>query len=370
MFDMSVVAGFLAGGVVGVIVERLIGKPLDHLILNRLRNAWTLTRQKKLEKDFSLKDNSVIIGRTALHVREFVHNGFGPNSIATSIQDEIGDIKSHLSNMLPPLEEIERATAVNRKILNDDPRMWNGTSLALVRADVGRDSATEASNLTLTFHENEYARHIAISQHWENLPIQQRRGLDGNQLRVVDPIVSTSFGLNCTLETADGRLLLTKRSVLTYGSHDRWHISFNEGLSKLDRLPGSRIDLYHAFARGLREEIGLEESQIENFRERLKVHTLILDVDRYQWGLLAHLDLRDTEITSTAIQVGRNLGAAHDDWESSQIRFIKFTDSVEEVLTEISRANEWSAHGLLNLALSAIIRHPNRAHEIRQALLR
>lgn len=367
---MSVIAGFLAGGVVGVIVERLIGKPLDHLILNRLRNAWTSTKQKRFDKDFSLKDNIIIIGSTALHVREFVHNGFEPNSIATRIQDEIGDIKSHLSNMLPSLEEIEKATAVNRKELDDNPRMWNGTSLALVRADVGRDSATEASNLTLTFHENEYARHIAISQLWENLPTEQRRRLDGNQLRVVDPIVSTSFGLNCTLETADGKLLLTKRSVLTYGSHDRWHISFNEGLSKLDRLPGSRIDLYHAFARGLQEEIGLEESQIENFRDRLKVHTLILDVDRYQWGLLAHLDLRDTEITSTAIQVGRNLGAAHDDWESSQIRFIRFTDSIEEVLTELTNADEWSAHGLLNLALSTIVRHPNRALEIRQALLR
>lgn len=366
---MSVLAGFLAGGVVGVIVERLIGKPLDHLVLDRLRNAWALTRRKKLERDFSLNDNIIIIGGTALHVREFVHNGFERNSIATRIQDEIGEINSHLSNMLPSQEEIEEATAASRRILDDDPRMWNGTSLALVRADVSRDSVTEVSNLTLTFRENEYARHIAISQLWENLPLQQRRGLDGNQLRIVDPILSTSFGLNCTLETADGKIMLTKRSVLTYGSHDRWHISFNEGLSKLDRLPGSRIDLQHAFARGLREEIGLEEAQIENFQDRLKVHTLILDVDRYQWGLLAHLDLRDTEITSTAIQVGRNLGAAHDDWESSQIRFIRFTDSVDEVLTELTKANEWSAHGLLNLALSTVLRHPNRASEIRLALL-
>lgn len=367
---MSVIVSFFAGGVVGVVVERLVGKPLDNLILNRLKNSWSARKQKRLERDFNLEDNIIIIGETALHVCEFVHSGFGPNDISSRIQDEIGEIKSHLSHLLPPPDEIEKVTSINRKSLEEDPRMWNGTSLALVRADVSRDSVTEVSNVTLTFHENEYARHIAISQLWESLPLQKRRALDGNQLRVVDPVVSTSFGLNCTLETADGQLLLTRRSIFTFGSHDRWHISFNEGLSKLDRRPGSSIDLYHAYARGLREEIGLEESQIVNFRERLKIHTLILDVDRYQWGLLAHLDLRDTEITSTEIRVGCTLGAAHDGWESSQIRFIPFTNSADEVLAELSRANEWSAHGLLNLALSAVIRHPNRALEIRRALLK
>jgi len=358
------------GGFAGVIVERIIGQPFDRLVIRRAKEIWDTRARNRVEENIHLNDELAIIANTAIFVRQFVPGGFGINDIATRIQDNSGGLNAQLKNLLPPEREVEDTVIAFRKSLEENRRMWNGINLALVRADVSRDSITEVAQLTMTFCETEYARHLALSKIWENLPIEKRRGLNGNLLREVDSELSTSFGLNCTVETHDGQVLLTKRSVFTYGGNEKWHISFNEGLSKMDRQPGARLDLYRAFARGLREEIGIEEQQVSNFNERLKIHSLILDVDRYQWGLLAHLDLRGTEITSTAIRLSRNIGAAHDDWESSEIKFIPFTDSADEVIQELREGADWLAHGLLNLALSTTLRHPNRAKEIRFALFK
>ena len=83
--------------------------------------------------------------------------------------------------------------------------------------------------------------------------------------------------------------------------------------------------------------------------------------------MLAHVDLRGTSWSSSEILAARAIGAAHDDWEASEIRLVPFT--VEAVVEECMRPAEWIPHGLLNLVTSAVTRYPREAERLRRALL-
>jgi len=253
--------------------------------------------------------------------------------------------------------------------LEADPHFWNGTSLALYRCDVSRTPRAEEPVLVMQFREENYATFFAIDEIWKSTGTGTRRSFDGDRLRQVDPLLSNCFGINCTVETADGQVLLTTRSTLAHGWASHSHISFNEGLSSLDRRPGGVVDVLGAFERGFQEEIGVSIRELPDFFNRLVIHSLVLDVDRYQWALLAHLNLENTSLTSTKLSAMRSLGAATDDWEASDVRFISFSDSPTAVLSELKSSRPWVAHGLLNLALSAIHRHPASADEIRDAVV-
>ena len=73
--------------------------------------------------------------------------------------------------------------------------------------------------------------------------------------------------------------------------------------------------------------------------------------------------------TSKFLQGLRNVGAAADDWEASEIRFIDFGKNLNGILSEIEKSNTWVPHGLLNVALSTIVRHPSYANPVYSRLM-
>lgn len=270
---------------------------------------------------------------------------------------------------MPSVPELAQEIDAKRRELDADPRLWNGTQLALDHLDVSRLPDTEEPKLRMWFRKSDYATFTVVGDRWYEATTTAGAELDGNQLREVDPFLSNCLGINLTVETAEGRLVITKRSHFAVNWNGFWHISANEGLAVADLEPGGRVNIVGASIRAVREELGLDVSSLDDLADRLSIHTLALHVDRYQWGLLGHLDLRGTAYTEGAVRSARNFGAGHDDWEASDIRFIEFERSADSLVREITRQRSWIPMGLVCLALSGGIRHPGRAEELREALL-
>ena len=172
------------------------------------------------------------------------------------------------------------------------------------------------------------------------------------------PGLSHSLGMNATVVTADGRVLLTQRSGVTNSGRVATHISVNEGVTVHD-LTSGRVDPVKALKRGIWEELGIPENDVPD--ECVTVHSLILDTERYQWGLLAHVDLRHARASTwTAGRVfqARATGQAVDKWESGVLRAPDFTADV--VLEELSDPTGWIAHGWANLLLSGMLAFTSR----------
>ena len=371
---MEFFLGLMLGAVAGVIAERLLGYPLDRYLIAPVATRRTRNRLEKLNKTFAVSGELLVLGRSALFIHQFFPVGIDHRHLSAQMSRTTSDLDSRLkrSSLTGDTVTIAEVEAAQRRWLDElaaDPKAWNGEALALEQCEVGRIPNSEEPVLHLWFRQTDYASARASEEFWLAQPLNDRRHLDGSILRSVDPFFSNGFGLNCTVATSDGHVLLSRRGPKARGWVGSWHTSFNEAVSVEDRPPGRDVDLIGAFGRGLKEELGLDPAQLPGFRDALTIHTLMLDVDTYQWGLLAHLNLSNTEFTSERLRGLRNLGAAPDDWEASEIRFIRFDSGSQDVVAEIERSEEWVPHGLLNLALSAIVEHPTHASQIREALL-
>lgn len=371
---MEFAFGLLLGAILGVIAERLLGPPIDKFVKNPLHAKVSRRNLHAINKKYGVQGELLVVGDSAIFVHQFFPGGLEIDNLSAQMVRGARPLSSRLSESFYADDsfEIEGFNLVKQKWetkLDSDPQAWNGISLALDRCEVGRSPNSELPTLSLWFRETDYAAARAVEEFWLSEPVAIRRQVDGEQLRIVDPFLSNGFGLNCTIETADGKLLITRRGKNARGWNGRWHTSFNEGVSVADRLPGHEVDIVAAFGRGMKEEIGLDPRDVSNFQELLQIHALILDVDNYQWGLLAHLDLRGTVFTSQFLRGLRNVGAAADDWEASEVRFIDFDRDAGGVLDEIDHSDAWVPHGLVNLALSAIVRHPSNASPVHKALM-
>lgn len=364
--------GLLVGAAVGVVFERVLGRPLDRFIVDPIAARRTAARLQRVNQRYGITGEMLRIAGHHLFVRQYTASGFRRADLVGTLGGDLLLADRHktssVGRLLPPLDELEREIALERQRIQSDPTQWNGTKLSLTSLEVSRTPDTEEPVLQMHFHRSDHASMSVIGRLWQGCHAgDPARILDGDLLRTVDPLLSHSFGMNATLETADGMLLVTKRGRGTSGWHGRWHTSVNEGTGPMDASPGGRVDVLDTLVRGIREEIGADIASIQDVAGRMVVHTLMLDVDRYEWGMLAHVDLRGTSWSSTEILAARAIGAAHDDWEASELRLLPFT--VETVIEECMRPAEWIPHGLLNLVTSAVTRYPRETARLRGALL-
>lgn len=224
---------------------------------------------------------------------------------------------------------------------------------------MSREGSDELPVLTLRFAETDHASFLAIAAEWESLMAAGLEGgpLRGEELLDILPGLSNSFGINLTVETADGQLLLTRRSAKTASGQNLRHISVNEGMALVDVDPlTGRPDPYRTALRGIAEELGVDLEAQPEMRDRITFHSLVCDVTRNEWALLGHVDLRETVWTSASFLHARQLGMAPDAWESNAIEFIPMTKTAIETALEDDK--EWVGHGYINLALSSVHRFP------------
>ena len=358
-----------ASAVAGVAAERTLNlsgrlfEPVWYATGGRLVRQ----RRREIESRLRLSVASVFTvgpGHHDLFVLEFAQHGFRPDHLVVEPTDP-SDLSSTWSRLPQPvrpmaLEDLLEKVDDERRAIETQPGAWNARRFALRRATVTRVGDEEKPAIHLTFGESDYATHRVVSRAWAAL----YRGEDGPELdepalRSVMGGLSHSFGVNLTIETADDSLILTRRSGLTSRAHGLRHISVNEGMSLEDKDIHGYPDPYATAVRGIREELGVD---LAAHRDKVVFHSLILDVTRYEWALLGHVDLRGTEFTDGAFRMQRGMGLSSDDWESDELSLGPWTAA--SALELLDSDDEWVGHGYLNLLLSAVHRFPRSRDQL------
>jgi len=351
----------LIGALLGAAVEG-VGRPIG-----RVRDAvaqWRLRRrEEKFLAELELDGEFLVAGPRE---RVFVYQ-FSPAGLRiTTNQVMSGPPGAEVARLEPdlrpvPPELLQSMIDAERKAIEVDPRAWNEETYGITRVSVMNDvnDPDPRPHLTLDLHRSDYATFNVIGKAWKTAPgraVLERFTLE--MLGEVLPGLSHSLGMNATVVTADGRVLLTQRSGVTNSGRSATHISVNEGVTVHD-LTSGRVDPVKALKRGIWEELGIPESDIPD--ECVTLHSLILDAERYQWGILAHVDLRHTPAspwTASRVFQARTTGQAVDKWESGRLRAPDFTADV--VLDELSDPTGWIAHGWVNLLMSGMLAFTSR----------
>ncbi|WP_427018898.1 hypothetical protein ACQCSX_10365 [Pseudarthrobacter sp. P1] len=323
--------------------------------------AWGLIARKFFKRRalqrlvrFGRGDELVRRGNEALYVLQFVPGGWRPQDIviaerpAPELETELARVPGALV-ALDPARLVAEIASERQRLQGFPDGEWNGASLAVDGLNaLSRTREHERPVLNLSVWHSDHASAKVCGRAWMeefdagNIDL----GSDGDRLAHIAPGMIHAIGLNATVVTDDDRLILVRRSELTSSGRNGYHISVNEGMLPEDRNAKGALDPHRGLARGMKEELGIDvESRFVHF------HTAMLDVRRYQLGLLGHVNLRNTGITAAQILNARRLGTAQDKFENRTIEEIPWT--YEAVVEKLAEPN-WIAHGWLNLLLSAV----------------
>ena len=141
-----------------------------------------------------------------------------------------------------------------------------------------------------------------FTREWQSHLDANRKGLsvDGDTFLEPIPGMLNAIGLNATLVTSDGFLLLAGGSLHVSRQRNGWYSSINEGMLPTDKH-GGRHDPHFGLARGAEEELGIPNIPLDS----ITLHTAMYDVRRYQLGLLGHIKLREVPDVEGQIVYGR-----------------------------------------------------------------
>ena len=282
----SGVIGLVLGGVIGLILTVLFEDKLKRSLRRlgfRLRNFAARGTLPLEERNFTLGPL-----QTGLYVIE----GDGEQVIdEQSIDIIIDSADVHVPpEVLEWKEEIRRRE--HQKRARGEDFLWNGKRYAVVGFSSYRVGIEEAPAVTFTFQSSDYFT-FAASQQLDRVmrdgTTLRKRHLEGNDVLSVPPFMSSSFGINVAVATADGLILFSKRSGRVGTGQHMWNSSANEALSRsLDSQGRSAPDLYDVARRGLEEELALNRSEY-----RLEMLGVSIDRERHQWGCLFLALLKD-----------------------------------------------------------------------------
>ena len=326
-------------------IEAISGRTWGMFIRQRFQR-----RASKRLRDLGRRDDLLRRGDEAMYVIEFVPDGWPAENIvfkqrsASSIHDALRSADpSHLPDSV---DSIVAAILAERVRLETAPDgWWNGETVAVGDIQTGRKGSHEAPTLTVETSASDHAAATVCSNLWMEHFDSGHGDLPANLDRPI-PGLLHAVGLNATLVTDDGKLLLVRRSPRADSGRDGWHVSVNEGMQNIDRNIAGRLDPHLGLVRGVYEELGLRITPND-----VRFHTAMFDMRRYQFGMLGHIDLRGTGITAADAVLARKLGLSKDKFENSRLEIIpwRFTD----VMIKLNEPN-WVAHGWLNLLHSAI----------------
>jgi len=335
----------VAGVIITMLIEAVTGRALGLVVRRRFERR----ARRRLS---ALGDHADLIrrGPECLYTIEFVPDGWRPEDLQVNWRAS-GHLASGLRAAEPrhlpkPAEEMLEKIAVERaRLASTDVGWWNGDSIAVDAISTSRTTAEERPVLKLTLAPSDFAAAQVCTDLWMEAFDAESVELPGD-MDVPIPGMVNAVGLNATLVTDDGQLVLVRRSARTTSGRAGLHISVNEGMQERDRDPRRSLDPHLGLVRGVREELGIE---IE--AACVKLHTAMFDVRRYQFGLLGHIDLAGSGITAADILLARRHGLAQDKFENSSLFLIPW--KFDEVVAALNEP-DWVAHGWLNLLHSAV----------------
>ncbi|PRX97691.1 hypothetical protein CLV72_10541 [Allonocardiopsis opalescens] len=268
----------------------------------------------------------------------------GPLQVPCQIVEGDGERAIEEENvrvMVDPVEvELPLALARDReKIAAEQERLratgrdhaWIGLRYAVDDLVISRIGPQEHPTVTLRLKYSDYYTFLATQK-----PGYRRLYVDGRDPRNVPNFMRSSFGLNVAIVTADGWLVVSRRSDRLGVGKGVWNSSANEGLHReKDSVDGAAPNLFRAAERGVREELGLDPHQ---YRLRLLAFAAVTSLS--QWcalfiGRLYHLT-RDEFIA----QASRSIA---DRWEHVAFDYVSFEpEAVLHYLLRADRRDAWA----------------------------
>ena len=218
--------------------------------------------------------------------------------------------------------------------------LFNGKKYGVREWRVSRtNDEKEFPILNLYCFETDYFTDRVLTELWKSLPAEIRQ--TSSELSSHKPIsfLSCSLGINCVAICADDKLLITQRSSRVGLSTSRKHISMNEGLTQTDREAGDIPSARLCLLRGLREELGVQESDVL----KMEIGDFFLERNHFQFGLTAvvHLSMGSQELRH-AISKDRTL-------ESDSFIFLDFHETKELLKFLQTSRPEFVPHGYYTL---------------------
>ena len=266
-----------------------------------------------------------------------------------------------------------RAIIREQRVLAAEGRQhfWNGKNYAVSGFAVSRKIADEEPEIFFRLQPSDYATFLATQQldrPFRDGSTPRTRYLHPHRANPLDvpAFMSSSFGTNAAILTADGFFIFSRRSWMVGSRPNVWSSSANEALSRtLDDRGRSAPNLYDVMRRGIREELAIQSDEYSI--EMLTVH---IDIELNQWGGSWLAVLRD--LTGNEVLERRTRGAA-DKWEHTTLRLVPADpESVLEFILERSMAGDM-APGAPCVFYFALVRRFGRhtvEHSLKKVLRR
>lgn len=317
---MNSVLSFLLGGIGGAVVGRYSEK-----LLETAERAWAQVRARARADRMHAEFKGGLFAACGFQAPILVH-GFDSRGIRREalVSRLVRDAK-------PPLEELDDGT---RALYREARRHWderleagtifNGRKLALRYFHPTRGEHEEMG-YRLDFARCDYVVQRAWNTVYEQIGPAGRAPLVADAASQVNPLYSNTFGVSLCVVTADGFLLLVRRGMHTAVSPGLFASGCAEGMDDRD-LHGDtgHPDPYLTAFRGLSEELGL---RLDPVGDAVKIHSLVLHADRYEWGMLGMADLRQVRgetWTRAHLQELWSNGKGRDKYEIGSLEFIPF----------------------------------------------
>lgn len=188
---------------------------------------------------------------------------------------------------------------------------------------------------TVDVHASTYSAYRAAREQYSELALDERLRM------AMDGIPATylhTFGVNCTVETRDGRMVLVRRSAINESTVGQLSISVSENSNTGD-VRGGVFDPSVTLLRGLEEELGLLPVDLA---EAPLFHSLVAQVPDGQISLAAHV-----RTTLTASDVLARQLLASDAAEAGGIVTVPFNpETIERLIEEHDAWVPWALPAL------------------------
>lgn len=333
-------AGAVFGVILGALFEESLKRRLDRVRKMRLRRrgkrALPGTEELPANEHRAFRFGPL---RTPLYIID--GNGesrYRPENVEISVLPEALELPTELMAIRNEIE----ARELRKKELNGR-YFWNGLNYAVSSFAVSRTGLTEESEVRIVFQPSDYYNFRVGLESLDRYVPEYGKTVRQNFLEPfywTKPVscLSSSFGVNVVVITADNKLIVSTRSELVGSRPLELSVSANEGLSRgVDDAGGNPPNLYACAYRALKEELGIRRDEVDGF-SLLGFH---IDLRLHQWG--CHGVARLKSLTFDDVR-GRFTRAPKDTFEHIDIDGPDFSPlSVAEYVLNPKRSNLWTA---------------------------
>jgi hypothetical protein len=358
------VVGTLGGGIVGVVA----GVLFEDVLRQRLERVKKWRLRQHGEREIARAANMpVTFGDTfsfgSLKTTIFLVDGNGEtpfrrSNIKILLSQDPVEFPEELRTFKHEVELRER-----RKKRAGQQHLWNGANYAVRSCAVTRTGLTEESEMRLGLQPSDYYNFLAAKESLDTVIPKYGKTvreyyLDPFYWNRPVPFLSSSFGVNVTLITADDQLVVCKRSELVGSRPLEYTVSANEGLSRgIDDAGGNPPDLYECGYRALREELGIEKDEVD----RLDILAFIIDLQWHQWGCLGTASLGELTYPELRNRYNR---APKDKFENIELDHVVFAPKpVAQYVLDRSRRDQWYGGAPVSFYLSLVASYGRHAVE-------